>query len=225
MYLYTETKKEVQFNTSKNNKIGGHQQGNIFKLSEDTCLKVYKNIDDIDLETLKLLKYLNLKNYYRIYDFYYDKKGIFKASLMKYYKPEEIDILSETSEYTIENLLALLSSVSTLNQNHILISDTHSDNVILGKNEITVIDTDLYRLNRFFTQSSLEERNINALKYLFQTLYIEALKQYHPEYCSEITIEIIKNIFKLNTKASVENTINTLSQYKYPIDYIRKKVR
>jgi len=225
MYLYTESKKQVQFNTSKNNKIGGHQQGNIFKLSEDTCLKVYKNIDDIDLETLKLIKNLNLKNYYELYNFYYDKKGTFKASLMKYYKPEEIDILSEKAEYTKENLLALLSSVNILNQNHILISDTHSDNVILSKDQITVIDTDLYRLNRFFTQSSLEKHNINALKYLFESLYIEALKKYYPEYCSEITTAIIKNMFKLNDEESVENTLNVLTQYKYPIDYIRKRAR
>ena len=164
MYLYTETKERVSFKTSPNNKLGGKMHGNVYQISDDTCLKVYKSIDEIDLETLKLLKDLKLKNYYQIYDFYYDQNNSLKAHTMKYYKNEEIDILTTETIYTLDNLLRLLSSVNILNQNHILISDTHSENVILNKDAITVIDTDLYRLNRFFKQLPLEMHNLNALK-------------------------------------------------------------
>jgi len=145
---------------------------------------------------------------------------------MKYYKSDEIDILTEQTAYTLDNLLNLLGSVYILNQNNILISDMHTDNVIQSKESMTIIDTDLYRINRFFSQHSLERHNINALKYLFETLYIEALKKYHPEYNNEVTISTIKNMFNLYNNQSFDYLISTLSKYKFPIEYIiKKKVR
>lgn len=225
MFLYTEAKEKVRFKTSPNNKLGGKMHGNVYQISDDTCLKVYKRTDDIDLETLKLIKHLKLKNYYQIYDFYFDQDSNLKAHTMKYYKNEEIDILTTETSYTLNNLLRLLSSVKILNQNHILISDLHSENVILGKDTITVIDTDLYSINRFFKQLSLEMHNLNALKCLFESLYTEALEKYHPEYDNHMTQMIIKDIFKLYGTVAVEDTCRSLSQYKYPIDYLKKRIR
>lgn len=225
MYLYKESQEPVQFKTSRYNKIGGKMHGNVYKVSDNTCLKVYKTIDEIDLETLSLLKYLKLKNYYQIYDFYYDKEGTFKAHTMEYYPSEEIDILTEDTLYTLDNLFNLLSSVNILNQNHVFISDSHSENVILNKDGITIIDADLYRLNSFFKQLSLEMHNLNALKYLFESLYIDALKKYHPEYYNKLSVAIIKDTFKLYGTLAATDTYKMLSQYKYPIDYLKKRIR
>ena len=225
MYLYTKENEKIKFITSKCNKIGGEEKTNVYKISNNTCLKINKSADGIDLETLMLLKSLNLKNFYEIYDLYYNQKGKPKAYTMKYYENEEIDILTEESPYTINNLYSLLSSVNILNKNNILISDTHSENVILNKEKIIIIDADLYRINRFFQKSSLEFRNVDALRCLFESLYINALKKYHSEIYNELTIEIIKNLFQLYSSSQVRDTFGTLSIYKYPIDYIRSKVR
>ena len=54
------------------------------------------------------------------------------------YKNEEIDILTEDTTYTINNLYNLLLTVRTLTENNILISDTHTENVILDREKITI---------------------------------------------------------------------------------------
>ena len=225
MYLYTKENEKIKFITSKCNRIGGDAHGNIFKISEDTCLKINKSVEGFDLETLMLLKSLQLKNFYEIYNFYYSQNKKCNAYTMKYYESEEIDILTEESLYTINNLDNLLSSVNIINKNNIFISDTHLENVILNKEKITIIDADLYRRNRFFQQLSLELHNIDALRSLFENLYIHALKTYHHEYYNEITRLRIKSLFQLYGSSQVRNTLNTLSKYKYPIDYVRSKVR
>lgn len=225
MYLYTKEKEKIKFITSKQNRISGEGKGNVFKISDDMCLKVNKSAEGFDLETLMLLKSLNLKNFYEIYDFYYNQEGQIKAYTMKYYKKEEIDILAEETPYTINNLYDLFLTVSTLNKNNILISDTHSENVILNKDKITIIDADLYRINRFFQKASLESHNLDALRCLFENLYIQALKKYHSEYYNKTTIYRIKSLFQLYNSLQVSETLKTLSTYKYPIDYVKSKVR
>lgn len=225
MILYTKDNEKIQIHIKKENRIGGELYGNVYKLSDSSCIKIYKSIDDIDLETLKLIKKLDLKNYYKIYEFYYSNRGALKAHTMKYYTSEEIDILTTEMPYTLTNLANLLESVDTLNRNNIVIDDTHSNNAILGSTEITIIDVDLYHFNRFYNKFQLKVKNINALKYLFESLFIEAIIKYHPEYNTFTVLEVIKSIFNLYDTSSVENTYRRLEKYKYPIDYVRKRVK
>lgn len=225
MYLYTEENEKIKFITSKRNRLGTETKGNVFKISPDTCIKINKSADGLDLETLMLLKSLNLDNFYEIYDFFYTYDKKIKAYTMRYYENREIDILTEETHYTINNLSTLLSTVNILINNNILISDTHLENVILDKEKITIIDADLYRINRFFQKQSLEFHNLDSLRSLFESLYIYALKNYHSEIYNEFTLGKIKSLFKLCNQSQVHNTLNTLSQYKYPIDYVRSKVR
>ena len=196
-----------------------------FYLLLDICLKVNKSAEGFDLETLKLLQSLNLKNFYEIYNFYYNQNGILKAYTMKYYQSDEIDILTEKQSYTINNLYDLFLAVCILNKNNILISDTHSENVILSKEKITIIDADLYRINRFFQKLSLELHNLDALRSLFENLYIYALKKYHNEYYNETAVYRIKSLFQVYSTSQINGTLKTLSKYKYPIDYIRNRVK
>ena len=83
MYLYNEENARVKFQIDPENRIGIGMYGSVFKINENTCLKVYKNSDEIKLEVLKLIKQLNLPNYYKLIDFYYNKNHIFKAHTMK----------------------------------------------------------------------------------------------------------------------------------------------
>lgn len=225
MFFYTKDNQKINIYVNKNNKIGGETHGNIYKFNDDTCIKVYKQADEIDKEVLELIKKLRLRNYYQIYDIFFDSKGTLKAHIMKYYKPEEIDILTTPMAYTLNNLYNLLFSVDILNKNNILINDMHTGNMILGDKNITIIDTDLYTFNKFYTNGQLHFKNLCALSHLFEQIYLEALVEYHPDLKNKITIEIIKNLFKIQNKLSIDDTFMLLEQYDYPIDYIKRRIR
>lgn len=180
MILYDESKSKTSFKTNK--KIGGGVYGKVYRTSKEECLKVYKDGESVNKEILEFIKSLNLKNYYKIYNFYNNRRGIFKAHTMRYYEKEEVDILTMPTEYTIDNLLGIKSSVETLTQNNILISDTHSSNIIMNSNNITIIDTDLYTFNDYYPECVLEHKNIKSLEYLFKNIFYEAISKYNNEY-------------------------------------------
>jgi len=221
MILYNENGKQVSFKT--NDKIGGESYGDIYKISETECLKVYKNIESVNKEVLEYIRNLHLKNYYEIYNFYNNRRGIFKAHTMKYYQDEDIDILTMPTEYTLDNLFGIQTSVDILTQNNIQIEDTHTGNIIMDNNNITIIDTDLYAFNRFHTKEQLQFKNIQKLEYLFREIYAEAIADYHSEYKDYKTMVLIRNMFKLYLQREINEIYSELSKYKYPIDYIKKK--
>jgi len=223
MILYNEKGKRVSFKTD--NRIGGKSYGNIYRISEDECLKVYKSVGSVNKEILEYIRNLHLKNYYEIYNFYNNKQGNFKAHTMRYYESENIDILTMPTEYTLDNLSGILKSVNTLTQNSIQIEDSHTENVIMDSNNITIIDTDLYTFNRFFTKEQLQFKNIQKLEYLFSELYVEAITDYHSEYKDYKGVLLIRELFKLYTQREIEKIYSELSKYKYPIDYIKRKRR
>lgn len=223
MILYNENKEKISFKT--NNKIGGETYGDVYKISETECLKIYKNSNSVNKKILTFIKNLHLKNYYEIYNLYNNKSGEFKAHTMKYYKKEEIDILTMPTEYTIDNISRIQHSIEQLTQNNIAIVDTHTGNIIMDSNNITIIDIDLYTFNRFYTSKKLETKNIEILEFLFREIFAEAILNYHSEYKVYKFTELIKDIFKLSTPTLTEETFKELARYKYPIDYIKKKVR
>ena len=220
MYFYDEAGKRVRYDTS--NRIGGEQYGNVFKISDDECLKVYKKGQVVDDEMLKFMRELRLKKFYEIIKLLYGRSGNFRAHIARYYLPEEIDILTMPIEYTLYNLFDLHESVGVLTDNNVFITDMHTGNVIMGSNDITVIDTDIYTFNKFFSERKLREKNYSALRYLFTELYLEALKDYHPELSSFNNRERIKEVFEPVTSGNLDSTYKKLSRCKCPIDYIKK---
>ena len=221
MYLYNKEQERVKFNITPENRIGNGMYGSVFKLSEDICLKVYKNSNMIEGNILDVIRKLNLPNFYKIYDFYYQKNQKLKAHTMEYYEPKDIDILTAPTEYTLDNLFNLYKAIQILIKNNILMSDTHTENIILGDKTITVIDTDLYTSNRFHKGLELELKNKIQLKGLFSELYKESIVENHPELETYFIIETIKNMFMLYNDQSYSRLVDTLSKYQYPIDYFR----
>ena len=223
MVLFNENGEKVKFDVS--NKIGGEVCGNVYRTSFDECLKVYVNSGLVDVEILKFIKELSLDGFYEIYDFFYNKSGKFKAYTMKFYKKEEIDILTMPIYYTLNNFFNLLESVDKLTLNNVFISDMHSGNVIIGSRNLVVIDTDLYSFNKFFTRDELALKNRKALLYLFKELYIESIKKYHMEYRTFDCDEIIRNLFKYSGDNTGDILCKKLIKYEYPIDFIRAKLK
>lgn len=222
MLLYSENGEKIRYKTEE--QIGGEMYGRVYRISQNECLKVYKRGKEVNKEILKFIKNLMLKNYYKIHDFYYNKNGDFRAHTMQYYQKEDIDILTMPVDYTLDNLYTLYSSVNTLTQNNIFISDMHTGNIIINGNDITVIDADLYCFNHVFTMQKLQLKNLFSLKYLFEEIYVEAIKRYHSEIEGYRTNEVVRNIFLLYPSNSLEEVSKKLIKYKYPIEYIKTKL-
>lgn len=223
MILYDENGNKETITTK--NKLGEGQHGIVYQISDEECLKVYKRKPEIDIEVLKTIASLNLTSYYEILKLYYSKASILSAIKMKYYEKKDIDILTMPSEYTLDNLYKILSSADKLSQNNILIEDTHSGNIIMANNDIIIADVDLYSFSHFYKERELRRKNIQKIGYLFNEIYSESISDYHEELKSFLVAELIRKLFTIVTPSQVEKIYSELSKYKYPIDYIKKKIR
>lgn len=221
MYFWDECGKRVKYELGEN--IGGGQYGTIHRLPDDECIKVYKKDQVVDDEIIKAIRDLRLKNFYEIYKILYGRTGKVKAHTMRYYETSGIDILSMPIEYTLRNLYDLYSSFMKLTENNIYASDVHTGNIILGLSDITILDVDIYTFNKVFSQTKLRHKNIGALRCLFQELFLEALKKFHPEIDDYSTRQAINTCFGPPTTLNIETIQTRLSRDKYPIDYITKQ--
>lgn len=220
MYFYGEDNKRVRYILG--DLIGGEQYGSVYKLSDSECIKIYKKGQVGDKEILTFINGLGLKNFYKIYRLLYNKKGDFRAHTMKYYEDGNVDILTMPVEYVLYNLYNIYESVVKLTENNIFISDMHTGNIVLGRDEITIIDVDIYTFNRFFSSVKLREKNTFALKYLFEAIFLEALRNYHSDEATFTACQRIGSIFEVYSPSALDRTCKKLIRYKYPIDYVRK---
>lgn len=227
MYFYTKDGDKTEI------KLGDYvnhgKSGEVYRLADiaNECIKIYRTskfgTNGVDDVILGIIKELKLKNYYEIYRLLYNETGDLAAHTMKYYPSADIDILAMPSEYTLNSLQNLYDSASILAANGIFTCDMHTGNVILGQNEIIVTDADKYFSVRTWDSTKLQAENVAALRYLFKSLFLSALKTYHPDIATLEVQKIIQGIFNLDNSLALERTCNKLSEYKYPIDYIKKK--
>lgn len=222
MQLYDKDGNVIKFSTDR--KIEeGKIYSNIYKVSEEECIKIFKNTsDELTLEILSLIRDLNLPSFYSIHDFYFDRNRDFKAYTMEYYKKDNIDILTMPTDYTLSNLYAIYNDIERLTDENVVVSDLHSGNVILNRDGITVIDADLYYQLFNAERYKLERKNLLALIYLFKDLYFGALDTFHNGSDTSIYFDSIRNLFDSYDADSIHRVYKKLSRYKYPIDYISK---
>lgn len=226
--FYNEKNEKLLFDLNKKNIIDGGDTGlygNIYSIGEDKCLKRLKHLGDIDHIIISWIRDLKLKNFYEIYDILFDKKGNFNGYIMKYYKKEEIDILSMPTSYTLNNMYNIYKSILKLTEEHIHVSDMHEGNVILDSSNVTVIDVDLYHFSSFMLYDKLLEFNVNAVRSLFKRIYFKDIFEYYGDNCYEYSLIIDDLYSKINSKAGLEVFFSKLDKYKYPIDYIKKLVK
>lgn len=213
MKFYNSSNEEVNYHLLS--KIGGGSYGSVYKLSEFECIKIFREIDTgIDADTIAFINNLSLDNFSKIYSFLFNKRKDLRGYTMKYYLPSYTSILLKDTSYTLDNFFAIQNSINTLSDKQIFITDLHSDNVILGNDEITIIDIDTYAKATLFDFDKLKNRNSKALYSLFKSLYIEGL--YNHGIYSSYDIKTINNLFNNDAPSNIK----VLKKYKYPIEYI-----
>lgn len=199
--------------------VGSGMYGRVYKTSDLKCLKLYRRGIELDPDTNILIKNLELDNFCKIYKILFDEKGRYKGNLMEYYQKEKVDVLTLSSEYLLDNLRGLATSVLKLLDNKVFISDMNIENVIVNSNEIRVIDTDLYVRREEYKDDVLYRYGISALQGLMLSIYLDSLRKYHNS--SRIVDDemAIKNLF--DNPFNVTEVSKKLVRCKYPIDYVK----
>ena len=217
-----------EFFYDKNNKINifhlgkpfAHGScGNVYRINDDTCLKLFGEDAYYNEDAFEIMMNMNLKNFYKVYKMLYDDCHEFVAYTMKYYDFEDIDILMMSMSYILDNFYGLFESFTKLSDKNILIQDLHGSNIIVNRNAITIIDTDMYGFLKEPSQGEALLANWKSLCYLFRILFISSISKYHSE-LSDVRL-IINNLFDYKNNSS--DVYKKLKTYKYPIDYIRSK--
>ena len=162
----------------------------------------------INLQLFDLLKEFKNPHFIELYDVYtkYYKIEIINKIIKKirnnaflvegysakYYQEDNIDVLNASKEYFLENLFEIEKLINELSENGIKINDIKRENIILNKDNIVIIDPDLFYL---WNPISCLSANKEKLYYLFNDLLLnEVLKTPYLYVTSKYLKE--QNIFK-----------------------------
>ena len=174
-------------------------QGEIYKINNDKCIKVYYEYSTkIEPEIFELLRDLSLPGIYKLYELLYRNKNTQEVSgyTMKYYQPEIDNILDEPIEYTLHSVDILHKTAIALSEHNILVSDRIPANVILTNDGAVMIDMD-YCI-KSLSQGEALDVNINNLLYMFKRLYQEGLKRKGYDINSEELNKYIESLFSFS---------------------------
>ncbi len=210
MSLYND--KGIKKDYVMDNYVNGGAYGDVYKIDDDTCIKIISSCFYLSDAAIKVIRQLKLKRFYEIYDLLYDSSKHFVGYTMKYYPSEDIEIIKMPTSYTLDNLYELYQSFERLSDNYILTSDCYHENVIINSTGLTIIDTD------FFQQCDDDVRikNYDNLLYLFRSLYYKELRKLDfPTTDREYILDYL-----FNQNDDFKSVEKKLVKYKYPIDYI-----
>lgn len=223
MIYYKENSKPIEF-TSKAEPVAQGEQGKIYKIDINKCIKVYtEGMPTITPEVFKIYKDLSLEGYSKLHEIWYrdEKLKAVGAYISDWYVKTRDNILFMPSEYTIHNLSVLYNSIEVLSKNQILVRDLIPQNVILGNDNMTVIDFDSCRLSTK-PKEELERLNTCALLKLFRDIYKDSLRSLAVNVDKNKTLSnYIDNMFK-NTGNCAKKLERKMPKGR-PIDYIYEK--
>ena len=114
MYLFNQNLEKIQYENE--NLIGTGSTSNVYKINDNRCIKVLNNKYDFNIEILDTIKNMQLENYYKIYNYLYNKNKKIKGYEIEYYKKSNINILNTSSEYTTYNFIRLYKSILKLSK-------------------------------------------------------------------------------------------------------------
>ncbi len=215
---------------------------NMTYLNKGSCAKIYYNKriilkkyyseTPINLrikeDIFNILKDINNRNFIELYDIYSTYKenlnhqSITSAYTAKYYKDNSINPILENKNYLLENFNNLEKLFDIFTNNMICTSDIKRDNSILEKNNIIIIDPDLFYIINS-TKTFLRKTNKIKLLYLFNSIIINSIDD-DLDYPRKIRIlhNLLSDII-ITDKTNITYELSKKLQYiKKPIDIFKK---
>ena len=148
-------------------------------VKDDVVLKEYKCNKRfiITKEVFETLKNSKIENIVELYDYYYvccsKLKNLYSIDYhtMKYIKDNKVSLLYADIKYLEEVAKKLEITLRQLCENRIIINDTHEGNIIFSENGVTIIDPDLFLINKKMSDRQLYLYNKSGMiKYINSTV-------------------------------------------------------
>ena len=206
----------------KGNKIGNGNNGTVYQIDNDKCLKIYRSSAWVNVDTLKIIKDMKFNNYYKIYDMLYDKDSNFKGMIMKYYPQEEVNVLMMEKDYLLDNVNGLGRDILSLIEKGIFIVDLNIDNTIINRNGITVVDTDLYIYREDYDRDLLGRMGYATFRSLVKSIIIDSISMDKPMEDVNIYKAIVENL--VGNPFDTKSMEKKLVRCKYPMEYIKRSL-
>lgn len=225
MILYTNKLDKIE--VDKNIILGSGSYGTAYK-HNNKVIKLWNTPYSQDYKNFEILKELSLPNFYKLETLLYrTKESALKQNnpygyTYKYLEEEDIDILTLPTNYTLDNLYNLYTTIQILTKYNIRNIDLIAENVILNSKIITIIDAELYTKEHNCSPKELLKRNTYDLESLFFDLYKRSLIQYHSYLLSKELNILLYNLFIIHNYKSINNVEKKLTKYKYPLDYLKQ---
>lgn len=191
----------------------------MLKKYRDSCfrrLRLNKDVCDI-------IQRIDSPHIYKINDLLFsknEKKSPVAAYTYQYVKSDHVDILTMPTEYMIYNMNELSKLFTKFSDYHIRVGDLKTENTVLQKDNIVLIDLDLFR-KVLMSKGRVNKRNQLDLLYLFKDLLSDCayIYDYSDDFLDSI-IEIFANCSK--SADGVLEVQKQFQKHKYPVDYINK---
>lgn len=219
-----------EFNVSGS--IGQGYCGDVYKYNDDYVFKRYhENCSErlrLKKEIYDPIKEINSDYIMEIKDLLYKGKDIKKDTSIdgytsRYIKPENIDILSESTDYLIDNIGEIGKTFTKLAEYNIRVADLKASNVIMKKDKIVLIDIDMFHKENG-PMKEIEKNNKRDLLYLFKSILTAAVFDYQHNFKY---LDAIDDMIEECSKGRdvVAKVQKTLVKYNCPEDYFRKRVQ
>lgn len=153
------------------------------KTCHDNC-KLKKYVYDVikELKSSHMYEITSLLFDKKISGLYFDESHIFKmnpidAYTCKYVKPDDINILTMSTDYILDNMYEISKIFSYLSLKEIRTQDVKPQNTILTSDKIILIDIDCFdRVD--VSLDSLNRRNQFDIFRLLQNLFLDCIDKY-----------------------------------------------
>lgn len=186
MVYYTDNSEMVKIDLNEKDILGTGCQGAVYKHGDNQCIKFYfseqpRGLGIYTKEMFDTFKKLDLENFCKLHDLIYrdPKKTLIGAYTMDYYEKTDKSILDMPMEYIIHNFDILFKNAQILSKHKIVMHDLILKNIIVGDENITVIDFEAYYRRKFSCTSNVLRQNTLILLKLMKSLYNHELKKYN----------------------------------------------
>lgn len=233
MILYSENGKKIDFDITNANlvKNGDRGFGSCVYHYGSNCLKIFRILRDCDDEVIEAIRNIDCANLYKILHLYYSSilrsNENFVAYSSLYYEDFDINILKMPMDYLLDNFSDLRKLAIILANAGVEINDLHSENIIMQKNRIIIIDSDKYILHHNLNDDLLNYikwNNIFSIRLLMGDILCDTMSNdLNFNKCNDTSIMKELDVFFDNYNYSIDDIFHELSCYKDPIDYVRKK--
>lgn len=189
----------------------------VYKTVDGKCLKVFRIYDIGPSLTLdeKIQSY-DFENFYKILQYLFDKNNIYSSMLMPFYSSCSDDILLKSSDYLSDNFSAIFCSFDKLGCEGIETRDANYENMIFTEDKIIIVDTERYYQGSKDERDEIRRSNYSSVCWLLYSSLLNAASKH-----LEFRDVNFYNWFRSTMPNGMEMCCE-LSNFKYPIDYMRR---